>query len=359
MRTPAPAAAHRLSLTAGVVSAVVLLCLLVASPAHARPPVDPHENEDTALPLLRDAAAAARARSYSGVQFVTTWGRGQSSTSLVDISHTPGQGSVLTLPATGNRPGGRVHTGSGGGTVNGVMAAPSEAMLGILAVNYRVAQAGSGTVCGREARIVEVLRTNGTPAARFWIDSDSHLVLRREIIDARGRITHASAFIDLRVNPPGPASATAAGASAPGPLRPEALESVRARGWRFPGTLPGRLELFLAKDGSSAEGRYLHLGYSDGLSVVSVFVQPGSLDTAKLTGWREQRQGGHSVWVRDTPQQETVWESGGHVYTLLADAPADTVEGAIGALPHVDRPSLWDRLRRGLEKVVSWVNPFG
>jgi hypothetical protein len=129
-----------------------------------------------------------------------------------------------------------------------------------------------------------------------------------------------------------------------------------ARGWRFPRALPGHLELFAADNTSPG---YLYLGYSDGLSVVSVFIQSGVLDEERLRGWHAEQRSGHTIWIRDSAGQETIWASGGHVYTVFADAPADMVDAVVAALPHEPVPDLWTRLGRGANRLLSWVNPFG
>jgi hypothetical protein len=47
------------------------------------------------------------------------------------------------------------------------------------------------------------------------------------------------------------------------------------------------------------------------------------------------------------------------VYTVMADAPAQTVDAVVGALPHDGPPGFWKRLSRGFVRLASWVNPFG
>ena len=42
-------------------------------------------------------------------------------------------------------------------------------------------------------------RRRATPAARFWLDRETGLVLRREVYDESGRITRASAFVEITV----------------------------------------------------------------------------------------------------------------------------------------------------------------
>ncbi|MEV8630202.1 sigma-E factor regulatory protein RseB domain-containing protein [Streptosporangium sp. NPDC051023] len=329
-----------------ILAAVMLLGVVAGSPARAVPP-DAAENEDTGLQLLREAATAGRTRGYAGTQYVTTWGRSGSFSSVLGVRNIPGKGLSVHAQPSGTTT--RVDPG----TPAGSMAAPSETMLEVLARNYRVVEVGTARACGRAARLVNVLRADGTLAARYWLDEAGGPALRRELFDGRGRIVHAGAFLDLTLDPAGKAdnSTPAAGGfdvgEAPGLL---------GAGWRFPTALPGRLELFAAH--AAATG-YVYLGYSDGLSVVSVFIQPGVLDGEKLRGWHAQQRDGHTIWMRNSAEQETIWASGGHVYTVFADAPADTVDAAVAALPHEPVPSLWNRLGRGAHRLLSWVNPFG
>lgn len=331
--------------------AVMLLGLVVGSPvsagpAHAAPPEDA-ESEDTGLRLLREAAVAGRTRGYSGTQYVTTWGRSGTSSSVLEVRNVPGEG--MTVHA---QPSGLVQLVDPGSPAGG-MWAPSEVMLAVLARNYRVVTAGEGRVCGRRARLVNAVRADGTVAARYWLDEAGGPVLRRELLDGRGRVVHAGAFIDLAL---GPARRASAPVPDPGGSDLGELSGLRVLGRRFPESLPGSLELFAVHDTSPG---YLYLGYSDGLSVVSVFVQSGMLDEEYLRGWHAELRNGHTIWIRDSAEQEMIWASGGHVYTVFADAPADTVDAAVAVLPHEPAPGLWARLGRGASRLLSWVNPFG
>ncbi|WP_433245028.1 sigma-E factor regulatory protein RseB domain-containing protein [Streptosporangium sp. CA-135522] len=332
-----------------LLTVVMLLGLVAGSPAHATPPdeSDSSESEDTGLHLLREAAIAGRIREYSGTQYVTAWGRSRSVSSVLEVRNVPGEG--LTVHA---QPSGQVQKVDLG-TPAGGMTSPSETMLEVLARNYRVVTAGEGRVCGRPARLVQAVRADGTVAARYWLDVVGGLMLRRELLDDHGRVVHAGAFVDLTV---GPTRRATAPVPAVGGFDLAELSALPARGWRFPETLPGRLELFAAHDASPG---YLYLGYSDGLSIVSVFIQPGMLDEERLDGWHAQQRNGHTIWIRDSAEQEAIWASGGHVYTVFADAPADVVDVAVAALPHEPVPGLWTRLGRGASRLLSWVNPFG
>jgi sigma-E factor negative regulatory protein RseB len=52
------------------------------------------------------------------------------------------------------------------------------------------------------------------------------------------------------------------------------------------------------------------------------------------------------------------WSSRGMVYTVMVDAPADTVNAVVGVLPHDTPTGFWKRMSRGMVRLASWVNPF-
>ncbi|SDG91909.1 sigma-E factor negative regulatory protein RseB [Sinosporangium album] len=330
--------------------AVLFGLTALSAPARAVQP-DDELGEDSGLGLLRQAAHAVRVQAYYGTQFVTMWNPEGSSSSLVDVTSVPGVGITVKTMAAGEAVPGTVELVDPA-TPAGGLAAPHDGMIDVMARNFEVTTAGEGRVCGRPTRIVEVMRPGGAPAARYWIDEASGVILRREILDAGGRLARASAFIDFRLpeqaKPGAYTDGNAFFAVADAP-------ALKAKGWDFPATLPGRLELFSADE---SENGYLQLGYSDGLSMVSVFVQPGTLDEEGLRGWHPQRRGGHTIWVRDSVGQEMIWASGGHVYTVFTDAPADMVDAAVSALPHEAEPGVLARLGRGAQTVLAWLNPF-
>ncbi|MFF5111734.1 sigma-E factor regulatory protein RseB domain-containing protein [Streptosporangium sp. NPDC000509] len=350
-----------------ILAALMLLGLVTGGTAHAVrsphvAPPDDVESEDTGLHLLREAAAAGRSRGYSGTQYVTSWGTSGAVSEVLEVRNVPGKGLTVRTASSGSSgssgavgdaaPSGSVRNADPG-TPAGGMSSPSEVMLEVMARNYRVVDAGEGFACGRPARLVNVLRADGTVAARYWLDRDGGPVLRRELMDTKGRVVRAGAFVDLTLDP---VVRSAAPAMAAGGLDLAELPRLEAEGLRLPRTLPGRLELFAARTVPSG---YVYLGYSDGLSVVSVFIQSGMLDEERLQGWHAERRKGHTIWIRDPAVQETIWASGGHVYTVFADAPADMVDAAVTALPHEAVPDLWTRLGRGASRLLSWVNPFG
>ena len=53
------------------------------------------------------------------------------------------------------------------------------------------------------------------------------------------------------------------------------------------------------------------------------------------------------------------------MYTVIADAPQQTITKVVAQLPHDHRTGLyvvngvWGRVGRGLKRIASWFNPFG
>jgi sigma-E factor negative regulatory protein RseB len=135
------------------------------------------------------------------------------------------------------------------------------------------------------------------------------------------------------------------------------LLALRAKGWTLPSQLPDNLVLFAANETSTRSGEVVDLSYSDGLSVVSLFVQRGELPRA-MPGWREEALLGHTVYSTDPDSRSLVWSANGFVYTVIADAPTTTVDQVVESLPHLAQPGFWGRIGKGLGRLASWANPF-
>lgn len=318
--------------------------------------------QEQARRLLARAAAAPTTTAYHGVQFVSAWTSEGTTSEVVDVDHDPSQGTTVHSDGTSAAPARSMTLLAGG-----VPSIAGGGAVGVLAAHYSLAVVGSEQVAGRDVDVVAARRPDATPGdhdtARFWLDRQSGLVLRREVYDERGRATRASAFVEIAVAKPSaghPRRVSASGTRAwSASLGPAALATLRRRGWRCPETLPGPLALVDARRSADRPG-IVHLSYSDGIASVSVFQQRGRLDTAGLEGQRREVVGGHEVWVHGDVPRRVVWTSGTTVYTVVADAPERTVDAVVAALPHraaADDGTL-GRLGRGLDRVASWFNPF-
>jgi sigma-E factor negative regulatory protein RseB len=309
--------------------------------------------------LLAEAAAACQDISYRGVQIVAWWGSGGASTSVVEVWHQPGRGTLAQAADTETEPLGALQAGlSGAQDPDGILGVSGQ-LLVLMQANYEVVYAGPGTADNRPAQIVEVRRPQGGLAARFWLDTATKLPLRREVFDTGSRVVSEDAFIDLTVGGRGLAGMPSATVRPwTGRLDSGALASLRARGWPLPGQLSGNLQMFASDETSGPSGEVVDLSYSDGLSVVSLFVQRGVLPRA-LTGWRPVTLAGRAVYAADPDDRSLAWSAHGYVFTLIADAPSATVAGVVADLPQDTEPGFWVRLGRGFRRLVSWANPFG
>jgi hypothetical protein len=198
-------------------------------------------------------------------------------------------------------------------------------------------------VAGRPTQLVQATRRSGTPAVRLYLDADTSLLLRRDVLDARGRVQRSLEFLQLTV------------ANTPAL---EAPTGVRARSAEPLDEIPAGYEATSTPSGYVLVGRSRHpngieLLYSDGLFSVSVLEQRGDLD------WDALPRGGTSTDVDDNRARRysepgvdvIVWEHDGTVFTAVSDAPSDVIDEMIAGFSP-DRSTA--------EKVVDFVlDPFG
>ncbi len=312
------------------------------------------------LRLLQEAAAACQGTSYRGEQVVLWWGPGETSASVVNVWHQPGQ--VTLVQAAGAAPGAPAGTAAPSAAADGQdpdgILGVSTALLALLQSNYQVVYAGRGSAAGRTALLVEVQRLGGGLAARFWLDAATKLPLRREIFTSGAHMLSEDAFINLQVGASG-LGAMPAPAAAPWTARLDQarLTALRASGWPLPGRLPGNLVLFAATETSARSGRVIDLSYSDGLAVVSVFVQRGELGPP-MPGWRQIGMRGQTVYSVNPHERSFAWSSDGFVYTVIADAPVATVSQVVAAMPDTSGPGFWARMALGFHRLAARLNPL-
>jgi sigma-E factor negative regulatory protein RseB len=338
-----------------------------------------------AVRLLAQAAQAAIVTSYQGQEILTRWSQGGGSVLVSSIWHVSGGQTVTQTTADGASFSSQSYVSSDTDSQSpeGVLGVTAP-LIGLLKSHYLVAYAGSGSADNRTAQVVEAWRSDGSIAARFWLDDATKLPLEREVFDTAAHVIGQDVFIDVSFTAPGgpggdqgfaPGDSTAPGASQQAaaksasarvsaspqgpwtdPFSRRQLLALRHGGWQVPAELPDGLSLFTGAKTQADSGAVLDLGYSDGLSMVSVFEQRGKLP-ATLPGWRKTKAGGHVVFALPG-QRSLTWAGHGMVFTMVADAPPQTVDAAVRALPHDGPAGFWKRMSRGLVRVASWVNPF-
>jgi sigma-E factor negative regulatory protein RseB len=276
----------------------------------------------------------------------------------VEVWHQPGRGTLAKDADNVAGPLATLPSGlTGEPSPDGVLGVSGQLLM-LMQANYQVVYTGDGKADNRPARVVEVRRPGGELAARFWLDAATNLPLRRELFDTSARVISEDAFINLTVGASGLADMPAAAARPwTGKLDAARLAALRASGWPLPRQLPGGLTMFAADHTTTQSGEVVDLSYSDGLSVLSLFVQQGVLPP-QLPGWRPVSVQGRAVYAADADDRSLTWSAGGFEFTLIADAPAVMVGQAMAALPRDDQPGFWRRLGRGFHRIVSWANPF-
>jgi sigma-E factor negative regulatory protein RseB len=310
------------------------------------------------LRLLSEAAAAGVAISYQGVQIVAWLGPHGSSSSVVHVWHEHDRSILAEITDMGSASAETsAQTSAGEQDPDGILGL-SRPLLDLMCANYQVTDAGRGSADGRPAQLVDLRRPDGSLAARFWLDAVTKLPLRREIFDARARMISEDAFISLQIGDSGlrgmPATDVRPWSAR---LDPAQVARLRTQGWPMPAKLPGNLILVAAHAATTPAGQVIDLDYSDGLSVVSIFLQRGQLPRA-IPGWREVVLRGRAVYSADPDLRSLAWSAHGFVYTVIAAAPPATVDQVVSALPHDAGPGFWGRIARGLRRLASLANPF-
>ena len=320
--------------------------------------------------LLDLAADASLATSYQGIELCSQSDVGGSVKVISQVWHEGGgttfvETSDVAAPATkqsaahaagtaiaSSDPANRSPEGVFGVTKN---------LVSQLGKHYVAVYEGPGSAAGKSASIVEVYRFDGSLAARYWLDRQTKLPLRRELYDTSDKVISEDSFVQVHFGtlarqPQAARSAQAAqsawvAAGAPAKF----LTSLTGQGLRVPATLPGGLPLYAAASTKTGSGDIVELEYSDGLYVVSLFVQRGTLAT-DMPGWRQVRVGSQAAYVSG---HSVTWAGPGYVYTVIADAPPQTVTQVVQALPRSGSPGVLDRLGRGFLRLARVINPFG
>jgi sigma-E factor negative regulatory protein RseB len=324
--------------------------------------------------LLDGAADAGQSTSYHGTEMIS-----QSSVdgSVKTVSQVWHEGGGVTLvetsgtPSAAARPTAASEASSdpASGSPEGVFGV-TKSLVALLGKHYVAVDHGGGTAVGRKATVVDLYRLDGSLAARYWLDKQTKVPLRRELFDTTDEMISQDSFVQVKFGAPAvpqPAGAGAGHARSPAadqsvarpawvPAAPAPfLASLARKGWRMPGSLPGGLPLYAAASAHTASGEVVDLEYSDGLYVVSLFAQRGTL-APKMSGWRPVRVGGQQAFVSG---HSVTWSVPGFVYTVIADAPPRTVTQVVAALPRDSSPGVLDRLGRGFMRIARALNPFG
>src|SRR5579884_4068898 len=197
---------------------------------------------------------------------------------------------------------------------------------------------------------------------RLYVDRQSGLLLRRELLNSRGDASRSVAFTTISegAGPAGGGPAAPTVGAAPGSSRSE--EPAPVRHLAAPYKLKSRIGNGYRLVGAyKAKGGVVQQFFSDGLHGLSVFEQPGHLSGAETSpagdsgAGREVEIAGHTLRAYSASVGEAaVWEGEGMVYTAVTDAPWMDLAGAVKDLPHTDPPGRLRRVAQALVSLFRW-----
>jgi hypothetical protein len=314
----------------------------IAATAGARDDADAQE----ASRLVRGTHDAAADHDFTGTA-VVTWTTPKG-TQQARVSVTDADGAVAISAADGRSvvdEGKRTYLRDRLGWT-GLVVEPTVRDLPDPDHRWGLSTAGTRTVAGRPATVVEASREDGTPAQRLVVDDATGLLLGREVLGPSGRVERSVQFSRIDI---GDRASSATGP--PNDVRTPTAEKLTSTpdGYRAPGAAAG---FELVTRSRHPDGMLLF--YSDGVFTASVFEQQGDLD------WGALPSGGTDTQLADTRTRTyneasgdvAVWERNGLVYTCVTDAPSDVFTRMVGALASDERSTP--------ESVVDFVlGPFG
>jgi sigma-E factor negative regulatory protein RseB len=331
-------------LTLGCLAACVLLGgFLPAEPADADP-------SDAAVELLERAREAAATQSFDGVVAVEWRDGHRRHAEQVPVRNS---GSVLRFGdgVVGSGARRMVQHGSDGWLS---LWAHDVTTLGPSPTDkYDLAVEPGPDVAARPTDMVAVqLAGSNRLRERLYIDRQTGLLLRRELLDSRGAPYRSVAFTAITTPIGGEIAALA---TAPAVSRSQV--PAPARHLKAPWKLKNRIGTGYRRVGAYKTNGMVQQFFSDGLHGLSVFEQRGHLRAAETNLAGERGQGreveisGRTMRAYSASVGEAVvWESDGVVYTAVTDAPWSDLAAAVRDLPHADPPG---RLRRVAQTVVS------
>jgi sigma-E factor negative regulatory protein RseB len=201
---------------------------------------------------------------------------------------------------------------------------------------YELVSEGPGRVAGFEAAVFVLRPRDGARfAQRLWAEQGSGLLLRADVVAADGRVLESSAFTDVSI---GGKTKPVAANTVQGVLKQldgwRVLKSVSqgtsldAEGWQIKAPVAGFRQSSCVKrqlqpaadDNRQTPAEVLHAIFTDGLTHVSLFIEPMRAD--------RHRSGGAASGATHTWMQA----HGAHWITVVGDVPAATLKQFAAAL---------------------------
>lgn len=201
------------------------------------------------------------------------------------------------------------------------------------AEHYTVEPLGSGRVAGHDAMVLHLKpRDQHRFGYRLWVEKDSALLLRADVLGLRDEVLESSAFSDVSIDVrprPKPASLLEPLRRLDGwrVLRPAVARTrLDTEGWAMPVSVPGFREIGSMKRtiepaGDAPAAQVLQSVWSDGLTYVSIFIEP--FDAERHTRAVQTAIGATHTLMR---------RHGDWWVTLMGEVPRQTLQRFASAL---------------------------
>ncbi len=309
----------------------------------------------TARGPVEDAREAARRVPFSARVEVSWVDKGEVHTAQLGVRAVGGsirvQGPAGDTAASGDGLSGGSPMVIQASAVTPATGGAGDLLAPALERKYDIERSEGPLVAGRPTDQF-VLRSGDAVRERLAIDTETGLVLRREVLGTGGEAVRVVTVLQLDTAPVPEADdgGTTGTTSAPRTVKVAKLPSA----YRAPADLAGGYR----RVGAYRRDRLVHLVYTDGLHGMSLFSQPGTVSGGSLPPGGEAVQVGSSSGVHYTwPGGDVVtWQAGPVVHTLVGDGTSADLLAAARSLPRPAEPSVLDRLRGTARLVTELVS---
>lgn len=192
--------------------------------------------------------------------------------------------------------------------------------LSALSENYQVKEAGVERVAGYNTQVALYQpRDNLRYSHKIWIHTDSGLLLKSAVLNEKNQVVEQYAFTELKIGAEVDRSWIASSAALPGlaagkPALNKAAPIVNS-GWvvdALPNGFKKTMEILRPMHGKHAP--VTQLVFSDGLSAISVFIEPADADEDDSEGLTSR--GAVNVYHKVVDK---------HLYNVVGEVPAKAV----------------------------------
>ena len=321
---------------------VVIAAVPAATGAWATSSGDP--TADRAARVIEEMRTAPAHYDFSGVAAVVWRDGGVQRRAVVEVQDAHGSLTIEAGDAAVYDRGDHTYVHDETGWAS-VLAEPEVGSFPAPGRAWQLAIGRGRSIAGRPTTAVIATRAGGEVAERLFVDNQTGLLLRREVIGRDGRSERTLEFRSIAIG------------DTKSVVNPRALRTLRAQpiggvpdGYRAPANA-GAGYLLLTR---SRHSDGVSLFYSDGLFTVSVFEQRGELDWDALPdgGTTETVAGNRSRRYAEPSGDVLVWERDGVVFTCVSDAPHDVFDTMVAGLTESHRSTT--------ERIVDFVlGPFG